>query len=115
MRQVRPAVHRAPHAPATIHEARTAGLARWRGVARAERRYHWNDYVRPSGWYEHRWVVGETLPAAWYANDYWITDWGQFGLMGPPIGFVWVRVGDDAVLIDTENGEVLRVVYGVFY
>jgi len=29
--------------------------------------------------------------------------------------YVRVRVGDDALLVDVDTGEVIRVVYGVFY
>ena len=35
--------------------------------------------------------------------------------MDPPYGYVWVRYGDDALLVDVDTGEILRVVYGVFY
>lgn len=78
-------------------------------------RYHWNVYHRPSGWYAHRWTYGERLPRAWFVRDYWIGDFIMFGLMMPPDGYVWVRVGDDALLVDTDTGEVVRVEYNVFY
>lgn len=81
----------------------------------AHRRFHWHLYVRPHGWYAHRWVYGEHLPFGWYARDYWITSYLDFGLMAPPPGTIWVRVGNDALLIDSDTGEVIRVVYGVFY
>jgi Ni/Co efflux regulator RcnB len=32
----------------------------------------------------------------------------------PPAGYEWVRVGDDALLIDVNTGEVLQAEYGVF-
>jgi hypothetical protein len=35
--------------------------------------------------------------------------------MLPPPGTVWVRYGSDAVLIDRDTGEVIRVVYNIFY
>jgi Ni/Co efflux regulator RcnB len=81
----------------------------------ATHRYHFGVYVRPHGWYSHRWVYGERLPYGWYGRDYWISDYGTFGLMGPPDGYQWVRYGDDALLIDVDTGEVLQVEYGVFY
>lgn len=86
-----------------------------RANVHAPRRFHWRAYVHPAGWYAHRWVYNEVLPIAFYASDYWITDYGQFGLVIPPPGFVWVRVGDDALLIDRETGLIVRVVYDVFY
>jgi Ni/Co efflux regulator RcnB len=32
----------------------------------------------------------------------------------PPAGYEWVRVGADALLVNTATGEVLQVEYGVF-
>ncbi len=81
----------------------------------AERRYHWRPYVRPHGWYYHRWVFGEILPRFFWVRDYWILDYWMFGLPIPPYGCVWVRYGDDAVLIDTRTGAILQVIYGIFY
>jgi Ni/Co efflux regulator RcnB len=48
-------------------------------------------------------------------QDYWLTDFYDFGLTPPPPGTVWVRYGDDALLIDEYNGEVIQVAYNVFY
>jgi Ni/Co efflux regulator RcnB len=50
-----------------------------------------------------------------FATDYWINNWTYFGLGAPPPGCVWVRYGNDALLIDEDTGEVIQVVYGVFY
>lgn len=72
-------------------------------------------YVRPVGWYPHRWVFGERLPRAFFAPDYFILDFTAFGLLAPWDGYEWVRYGDDALLIDVETGEVIRVEYDVFY
>jgi Ni/Co efflux regulator RcnB len=41
--------------------------------------------------------------------DYWL-----FALEVPPVGYEWVRYGVDALLINTSNGEILQVEYGVF-
>jgi Ni/Co efflux regulator RcnB len=72
-------------------------------------------YVKPAGWYSHRWVYGERLPRAFFAPDYFILDFAAFGLISPWDGYEWVRYGDDALLIDVETGEVIRVEYDVFY
>ena len=94
---------------------------RWRDVHEyrrnywAPRRYHWNVYRRPPGWYYRRWIYGERLPRAWFIRDYWIVNYLAFGLIAPPPGYVWVRVGNDAMLVNTETGEVLRVVYNLYY
>ena len=81
----------------------------------APRRFHSGGYARPRGWYEHRWVFGEILPALFWTQNYWLSDYYDFGLAPPPPGFVWVRYGNDALLIDQYSGEVLQVEYDVFY
>jgi Ni/Co efflux regulator RcnB len=81
----------------------------------APRRFHANVYVRPHGWYEHRWVFGEIQPALFWSQNYWLSDYNDYGLGDPPPGFVWVRYGSDALLVDQNSGEVLQVEYDVFY
>ena len=82
----------------------------------APRKFHAaRAYVRPAGWYEHRWTYGERLPRNFFASDFWITDFGVYGLIAPWDGYEWVRYGDDALLIDVDTGEVIRVEYGLFY
>lgn len=80
----------------------------------AERRFHIGVYERPRGWYRHRWVFGEILPAFFWSQDYWISDYYDYGLDDPPPGYVWVRYGDDALLVEEDSGEILEVDYGLF-
>jgi Ni/Co efflux regulator RcnB len=80
----------------------------------ASRQFHWHNYNRPNGWYYQRWTYGEIFPRIFWAEDYWLTDYWMFDLPIPPYGYVWVRYGDDALLIDRYNGEVLEVEYGLF-
>ena len=55
------------------------------------------------------------LPTLFWTRDYWIDDYWVFGLVAPPYGYVWVRYGDDALLVNVQTGLILRVVYRVFY
>jgi Ni/Co efflux regulator RcnB len=32
----------------------------------------------------------------------------------PPLGYAWVRVGPDALLVNLTNGTVVEAVYGLF-
>jgi len=82
---------------------------------RASRRFDLPSYRRPAGWYSHRWVFGEFLPAAFWIRDYWIFDFDAYDLPPPPYGAIWVRVDRDALLVDEESGEIITVVYDVFY
>jgi Ni/Co efflux regulator RcnB len=81
----------------------------------ASRRYRAPTYRRPAGWYDHRWSFGEFLPSAFWARDYWLSNYTIYDLPPPPYGAVWVRVGNDALLVDEDSGEVISVEYGVFY
>jgi len=90
----------------------------WRSQHRSYRpshRYHAPRYRRPHGWYYRRWSFGDFLPSLFWSNQYWIGNYGLYDLPPPPPGAVWVRYGDDALLIDRYSGEVIDVVYGIFY
>ncbi len=82
---------------------------------RAVQRFRAPTYRRPQGYYDRRWTWGQTLPVAFWARDYWLDDFSTYDLPPPPYGAVWVRVGDDALLIDQDSGEIIEVEYGVFY
>ena len=82
---------------------------------RAQRRFQAPAYRRPPGWYAHTWAWGQVLPVAFWPRDYWITDFTSYDLPPPPFGAIWVRVGDDALLIDQDSGEIIEVDYGIFY
>jgi Ni/Co efflux regulator RcnB len=100
------------HAVAARHAANVRELHR---NFTASHRFHNGAYVRPAGWYAHRWVYGERLPVAWYGRSYWIVNFPLFGLIYPPDGYEWIRVGDDALLVDIDTGEIIRVEYAVFF
>lgn len=80
----------------------------------ASRHFHWQNYNQPSGYYYRRWAFGQIFPRIFWAQDYWLTDYWMFDLPVPPYGYVWVRYGDDALLINKQTGEVLQAVYGLF-
>jgi Ni/Co efflux regulator RcnB len=90
-------------------------VIRLRGVIRAPKRFRVAGYVRPRGFIVKRWAINDRLPLAFYARNYWLLNFTAYGLMAPPVGLVWVRVGNDAVLIDPDTGIVVRVVYDLFY
>jgi len=82
---------------------------------RSPRRFHAPAYRRPPGWYYQRWSFGQILPALFWAQQYWLNDYMAYDLPPPPPGAVWVRYGNDALLIDRYSGEIITVQYGVFY
>ena len=82
----------------------------------ATRRHRWTGpYVRPAGWYYRRWSLGAFLPALFFAQQYWISNYALFALDPPPPGTVWVRYGNDALLVDRATGEIIQIVHGIFY
>ena len=80
----------------------------------ATRHFHAGAYRAPPGFRYRRWAIGERLPGLYFANSFWITDFGIYGLFAPPYGYVWVRYGPDAVMIDEYTGEVISVDFGLF-
>ena len=98
------------------HKGRTdVNISVYRRNMESPRRYRIGIYHGPRGYSYRRWHYGERLPVEFYARDYWLLDFVAFGLFAPPPGYVWVRYGDDALLIDTETGEIVQVRYDVFY
>jgi Ni/Co efflux regulator RcnB len=103
-------VHHVGHV--THVSARVAGLRR---NVTAAHRFHAGVYRAPAGYHYQRWSYGAFLPAIYWGRDFWITDFLAFGLFAPPDGYIWVRYGPDALLIDQYTGEIIQVDYGVFY
>ena len=90
-------------------------LRQYERNSNAQHRFRFGGYERPRGWYPRRWTFGEFLPQLFWSQNYWLNDFSDFGLPYPPPGCVWVRDGDDALLIDRYSGEIVQVVYGLFY
>jgi len=102
------------HRPPDWNSHRNFDRGAWQGNEQAQRRYHWNSYQRPPGWYYRRWTYGMILPSLFWGRQYWIDSYWTYGLSDPPYGYVWVRYGDDALLVNVEDGDILRVIYGLY-
>ena len=81
----------------------------------AQRRFRVGRYYGPSGFSYRRWSYGDFLPSLFWSSNYWLNDYYSYDLMPPMPGTVWVRYGDDALLIDRYTGEVIQVAYGIFW
>jgi Ni/Co efflux regulator RcnB len=81
----------------------------------AHQRYHLGGYRQPYGFFVRSWAFGDILPRSWFARDYWIGDFYDYGLPYPPPGYTWVRVGGDALMIDQYTGRISQVVRGIFW
>ena len=87
---------------------------KFRIAVTATHHFHAGEYRSPPGYAYRRYNIGERLEPTFYARDYWLTDYATYDLMAPPDGYVWVRFGPDAILIDQDTGEVVQVQYGIF-
>jgi Ni/Co efflux regulator RcnB len=81
----------------------------------APKRFHAGNYNAPRDYSYQRWSFGMRLPSIYFGHNHWISDYNAYDLMDPPDGYVWVRYGPDALLIDEETGEIVQVEYDVFY
>lgn len=86
----------------------------WQRSYHAPRRYRAPRYVTPRGWYVRNWAFGDILPRHWFGAGYYL-NWFSYGLPRPPIGTEWVRVGDDALLVDVWSGRIVSVYYDLFW
>jgi hypothetical protein len=88
---------------------------RYRPTYYASQRYRLpTAYHNPTGWYSRNWGFGDVMPRSFYGQSYYL-NWWQYGLPRPPIGGEWVRMRDDAMLVDVWNGRVLAVYYDLFW
>jgi len=110
-----------PQAPSPQEQNKSFGahakidLHTYQGNIKSDHHFHAGDYRAPHGYSYRHWSYGDRLPSIYFGRDYWIGDFGMYDLMSPPDGYVWVRFGPDAILIDEYTGEIVRVEYGVFY
>lgn len=86
----------------------------WRRSYHSTHRYRVSPYRYPSGWYAYNWSYGQFLPFGWFTSSYYLNA-SAYGLPYPPIGTEWVRVGDDAYLVDIWTGRILSIYYDVFW
>jgi len=78
-------------------------------------RYRGGRFNYPSGFGYQRWVIGGILPAIFLSHAYYFADYASLGFEAPPWGYQWVRYGPDLLLVNSNNGQVMDVEYGVFY
>lgn len=76
--------------------------------------YRPHPYRYPHGYAYRRWHVGAVLPHILFGSAYYFNDYRLFGLYAPPLHYRWVRYGPDLILVNTRNGHVRDVYYGVF-
>jgi hypothetical protein len=86
-----------------------------RGRCYGRERFHIRIYVLPRGYSYRVSRIGDWLPWGWCdGGRYALHDCWRYRLYDPPNWARWIRVRDDAVLVDLDTGEVIDVVYELF-
>jgi Ni/Co efflux regulator RcnB len=78
-------------------------------------RFRSDPYIWPRGYSSRSWGVRQILPSFFLMDRYYIDNFWDYGFDEPPYGYRWVRVGDDALLVNVYSGQIIDVVPGVFY
>lgn len=90
------------------------GYAQYRRTVTSKKHYDAAAFVAPSGYTYTRLNVGEKVPAPLLGGGVTLSDYQSYELQAPPSGAIWIRNGQDALLIDQNTGEVVQADYGVF-
>lgn len=106
------------------------GGNRWNRTWRSDRRYDWQDwrqrnrsayrlprYYAPRGYHYgyQRFSIGITLGQMLFSSNYWINDPWAYRLPPAYGPYRWVRYYNDALLVDVDTGEVVDVIYDIFW
>ena len=99
----------------TTTTERSDAYGTYRKTVTATHRYDAGAFMAPSGYTYTRYALGDHVPAVLLSsNNLMLSDYANFQLDPPPDGLEWIRVGDDALLVDRANGEVIQTDYNLF-
>ena len=89
----------------------------WRGYRNNHRdTYRLGRYYAPyNSWSYRRLGIGFSLEPLFYGSSFWIQDPYDYRLPPAYGPYRWVRYYDDALLVDTYTGEVVDVIYDIFW
>lgn len=85
---------------------------------RDDRRYESNNYYRYDersygpGYQNYQLRRGGYLPPQYRSRQYIVEDWRGHRLSRPPVGYHWVQVGGDYVLVAITTGIILQLLLG---
>ena len=94
---------------------RNDGFATYRKTGTATRHYNDGTFEAPAGYTYTRYRIGDRVPDVLLSSDGLVlTDYSNYRLVAPPRGLEWIRVGNDALLVNRANGEVIQTDYSLF-
>ncbi|MDO8379509.1 RcnB family protein [Phenylobacterium sp.] len=79
------------------------------GDRRDDRRGGWDNRGGQRHHGGHSWRRGERLPSQYRSANYYVNDYGRYGLRQPPRGYRWVRADNDYVLAALATGLIVQV------
>jgi len=98
------------------HDWRSDRRHDWQNHRRRHRSlFHFGFYYDPFGWGYRPYSIGWRMWPSYYRSSYWLNDPWQYRLPYAPPGYRWIRYYDDAVLVDTWDGQVVDVIYNFFW
>lgn len=99
----------------TTHtETSSDGYATYRKTVTSTKHYDAGAFMAPSGYTYQKFAVGDHVSPLLLHGNVALTDFQTYQLVPPPEGAMWVRDGNDALLVDTNTGEVIQAQYGLF-
>jgi Ni/Co efflux regulator RcnB len=91
------------------------GYAKYRQTITTTKHYDDGAFMGPAGYTYSRYQLGAMVPAELRSDDNLVLDsYSTYNLKTPPHGLTWIRVGDDAMLVDRKTGEVVETDYDLF-
>ena len=78
-------------------------------------RYRGPAFFYPRGFGYRVWGRGQYLPRAYFAAPYYLDNWSYYRLGPPPIGYRYIRVGPDVLLVNLRTGLIAETIPGMFY
>lgn len=90
------------------------GYKQYRRTVTSTKHYNAGAYMAPSGYTYSRYDVGQRVPSVLLGVNLELGNYSNYALAAPPDGLTWIRVGNDALLIDEGTGEIVQADYGLF-
>lgn len=98
----------------TRTETSDDGFTQYRKTVTSTKHYNAGAFVAPSGYSYQKFAVGDRVSPLLMHGNVALTDFQTYQLVAPPSGAMWIRDGNDALLVDTNTGEVIQAQYGIF-
>ncbi len=98
----------------TRTETSSDGYTKYRKMVTSTKHYDAGAFTAPNGYTYRKFAVGDHVSPVLLHGNVALTDFQSYQLEAPPMGATWIRDGNDALLVDTNTGEVIQAQYGLF-